>query len=75
MYVVFSYGNAWPLYIKYLDVWYENGDYDSRTTSRHRSNARPVGEDTTITSLAKMQALYCNATIPTPPSVVELMLG
>jgi hypothetical protein len=39
-YVVFSYGEHWPLLIKKDGVWYENADKYSSSTSRHLSQAR-----------------------------------
>jgi hypothetical protein len=43
MYVVYSYGEHWPLFIyHYLtDTWFENSDKRSVTTSKHRSQAHP----------------------------------
>jgi hypothetical protein len=44
-YIVYSYGYHWPLYIydTTTEQWYENESRYSRTTSRHRSQARPTG--------------------------------
>ena len=43
IYVVYSYGPHWPLFIynKETRVWVENTDRYSVTTSRHRSQAHP----------------------------------
>lgn len=46
MYVVYSYGTHWPLYVWTGFDWFENEDYYSRTTTRHRSNARPYNSPT-----------------------------
>ena len=41
-YVVVSYGYHFPLYIYTNDMWFENKDGYSRTTARHKSQARPT---------------------------------
>lgn len=43
LYVVYSYGAHWPLFIYCVDTqrWYANEDKASRTTSRHYSCAFP----------------------------------
>ena len=41
LYVVYSYGEHWPLFVWDGFDWYENEDSYSPTTSRHRSNANP----------------------------------
>lgn len=45
LYVVYSYGTHWPLfaYDTTLNLWYENEDRCSRTTSKHRSQTHPLG--------------------------------
>lgn len=42
-YVVFSYGNHWPLYIwdATTEQWYGNLSHFSRSTMRHRTQAKP----------------------------------
>lgn len=44
IYVVYSYGPHWPLYIYCADTncWYANEDKVSRTTSRHSSQTHPL---------------------------------
>lgn len=44
LYVVYSYGRHWPLFIRHDGVWYGNSDRYSRTTSRHESQSNPQGE-------------------------------
>lgn len=60
-YAVFSYGEHWPLFISvYLDgqdVWFENTDRHSVTTSKHRSQTHPHC-DTTPLNLGQMLQLY-----------------
>lgn len=44
VYVTYSYGHHWPLFVydENAGVWFENVDYYSRTTSKHRSQAHPL---------------------------------
>lgn len=42
VYTVFSYGMHYPMYIWCADQWYENEDGYSRTTSKHKTQARPT---------------------------------
>ena len=43
MYVVYSYGYHWPLFVydKAVEVWFENTERVSVTTSKHRTMAHP----------------------------------
>lgn len=45
LYVVYSYGPHWPLFIfdPTNDVWYGNEDKYSSTTTRHRTYTEPRG--------------------------------
>lgn len=40
-YVVYSYGEHWPLFIHVDGVWFENQDKYSCTTSTHRTQIHP----------------------------------
>jgi hypothetical protein len=40
-YVVYSYGEHWPLFIYANGCWFENEEKASQTTSKHRSQAHP----------------------------------
>ena len=42
-YVVYSYGQHWPLFVweRTTERWYENEDRYGVTTTRHRSHAHP----------------------------------
>lgn len=42
MYVVYSYGPHWPLFVWDGFDWYENEDKYSPTTSKHRTQAHPL---------------------------------
>ena len=41
LYIVYSYGYHFPMYIKYKNTWYENSDKYSITTSKQQNQARP----------------------------------
>lgn len=41
LYVVYSYGEHWPLFAWDNGAWYENEDKYSPTTSKHRTQAHP----------------------------------
>lgn len=45
-YVVYSYGTHWPLfvYVPQVNLWFENKEKFSRTTSKHRMQAHPLCE-------------------------------
>jgi len=43
-YVVYSYGEHWPLFVYEDGKWYENADKYSPTTSKHRSQLHPLCE-------------------------------
>jgi len=47
-YVVYSYGKHWPLFvcirINGADLWFENEDRFSPTTSKHRTQSHPYGD-------------------------------
>ena len=48
LYVVYSYGYHWPLfiYVKSIDRWFENTDKYGVTTSKHHSQTHPHTETT-----------------------------
>ena len=60
-YAVFSYGQHWPLFISIhingKDVWFENEERHSVTTSKHRSQTHPHCP-TVLLSTAWMLRLY-----------------
>lgn len=57
LYVVYSYGTHWPLYIydSLSDKWFENEDRYSTTTSKHRTLTRPNAK-TLLRSCSWMKA-------------------
>ena len=56
MYVVYSYGAHWPLFINWKGVWFENENKTSRTTTAHRSKAHPY-KPTVPLSCSAMKSL------------------
>lgn len=52
-YVVYSYGEHWPLFINHDGVWYGNAEKCTRTTTKHASQAHPLPQDQHITWLSK----------------------
>lgn len=44
MYVVYSYGVHWPLFIYADGKWYENAEKYSPSTSKHHSQLHPLCE-------------------------------
>ena len=42
IYVVYSYGEHYPMFLFRKNKWYENSDGSSRSTSKQRSQARPM---------------------------------
>lgn len=52
-YVVYSYRESWPLiiYDKKYDIWFENRDKYSNTTTRHLTYASPHKSETRFVSV------------------------
>jgi len=44
-YVVYSYGEHYPMFVWRNGIWYENRDKYSQTTTIHHSAARPKGTE------------------------------
>lgn len=59
LYVVYSYGPHHPLYLydAASGVWYGNQTRRSVTTSRHYTQARPVGADVVASTTAELRAI------------------
>lgn len=53
-YVVYSYGEHWPMFAHINGQWYENGDRYSVTTSKHRTQLHPH-TDTKIVSVDEIR--------------------
>jgi hypothetical protein len=56
MYVVYSYGPHWPLFIYVHGLWYENADRYGTTTSKHHTQCHPHA-DTVKLSVDQMKVL------------------
>jgi hypothetical protein len=56
IYVVYSYGEHFPMYIYAENTWFENEDKYSPTTSKHQSQCRPT-DRTILLSTAWMKQL------------------
>ncbi len=48
LYVVYSYGDHWPLFAHDGFDWYENDERYSPTTSKHRSHTHPLTHTTKL---------------------------
>jgi len=48
LFVVYSYGEHWPLFVWDDGIWLENEDKCSPTTSRHHTQAHPHKETTKV---------------------------
>jgi hypothetical protein len=55
-YVVYSFGDHFPMYVWAEGVWFENEDKFSRTTSKHMGQCRPP-RTTVLLSTAWMKKL------------------
>ena len=62
LYIVYSYGHHFPMYIKYKNTWYENSDKYSVSTSKQQNQARPNAK-TKLLSTNKMKELIYNTSL------------
>ena len=62
VYIVYSYGYHFPMYVNFDGVWYENADKYSVTTSKHKNQARPLAADTVITNTETLKNIINNLT-------------
>lgn len=73
LYVVYSYGEHWPLFIydRDMGVWFENETSSTVTTNKHRSQARPHNVNPVKLTCAEMKRLVAAGSYaawrPTPP--------
>ncbi len=56
-YIVYSYGEHYPMFIHINGHWFENDYGYSRTTNKHRSQCYPHGADTFPLSTQWMKVL------------------
>lgn len=59
VYVVFSYGDHFPLFVYLNGVWFENEDKFSRSTSKQQGQLHPLC-DTQKLSTKALQSIYSN---------------
>mgnify|MGYP003131069761 CR=1 FL=1 len=57
LYIVYSYGYHFPIYMKYKNTWYENTDKYSVSTSKHQSQARPYNFKRKLINTSKMKEI------------------
>ncbi len=69
LYMVFSYCLSWPLYACWKGVWFKNEDKYGPTTSKHSSQAHPLGKCVPL-SLAQMYQIYSYSQ-PSTAAMVE----
>jgi len=70
LYVVYSYGQHWPLYINWRGIWFSNkSDTPSRTTTRHRTHANPYVPTVPLTSMKMCWMAAHNK--PEPDMLIE----
>ena len=55
-YVVYSYGEHWPLFVHKNGTWYENSEKYSVTTSKHRSQSHP-GVETVLKTMSELKKM------------------
>lgn len=57
IYVVYSYGYHYPMFISKNAQWYENKDKYSVTTSKHHNQLRPLVDNIILLSTQEMKGL------------------
>ena len=58
VYVVYSYGYHFPMYVLKDGIWYENGDKYSVSTSKQQTQLRPeIDGAFIVTTTEKLQSL------------------
>lgn len=62
-YVVFSYGEHFPMYLYDNGVWYENTDRYSPTTSKHQTQTHPQVACIPKTTRELEEILYAPRTV------------
>lgn len=72
LYVVFSYGVHWPLFVWHDGKWYANGDKFSVTTTKHKTLADPR-EGADELNLQQMQDLVHSGDPPPPAGIRRLL--
>jgi len=58
LYIVYSYGYHFPMYIKYKNTWFENSDKYSITTSKQQSQSRPNAKTKLLNTNQMKRLIY-----------------
>ena len=58
LYVVYSYGYHFPMYVKYRNTWYENNDKYSVSTSKQQSQSRPNAKTKLLNTKQLKELIY-----------------
>tara|TARA_Y100001963_G_scaffold141203_1_gene209144 strand:+ start:236 stop:529 length:294 start_codon:yes stop_codon:yes gene_type:complete len=58
LYIVYSYGFHFPMYIKYKNTWYENSDKYSVSTSKQQTQARPNAKTKLLNTNQMKKLIY-----------------
>lgn len=64
LYAVFSYSQAYPLYVYANGKWYENSDKSTQATERHRRDARPDGVTAELRTTVQLRTMLHEAIQP-----------
>ena len=59
-YVVYSYGYHFPMFIYLNNIWYENSDKYSVSTSKHQSQSHPMMETIKLNTEDMKRLLWKN---------------
>ena len=59
LYIVYSYGEHFPMYVydKFVQLWFGNTDKYSPTTSKHQTMAHPDAEEVNMLNTEELSAL------------------
>ena len=58
LYIVYSYGFHFPMYVKYKNTWFENSDKYSVSTSKQQSQARPNSKTKSMNTKQLKDLIY-----------------
>ena len=58
LYIVYSYGLHFPMFIKWKNTWFENSDKYSVSTSKQQSQARPNAKTKKINTKKMKEIIY-----------------
>lgn len=64
VYVVYSYTQAYPLFLYAQNQWYENSDKSTSTTERQREMARPKGVSIKLKTTLELRTMLHAAIQP-----------